>query len=94
MNASVAPSRAQPANTAPAPIPRVVEDATERRAGYLGRLQEMLAWRAGLAKRAEPATFNLQEIAAKLARREDADICSARIVELMKKPASDMFWMI
>lgn len=89
--AAVAP--AQPANTGPAPIPRVVEDAAERRAAYLGRVQEMIRWRADHAKPAEPATFGLQEIATKLALREDAAICSARVIELMQKPSADMFWM-
>eukprot|EP01035_Chromulina_nebulosa_P064519 gene64519-88246_t len=32
-------------------------------------------------------------IAAKLALREDAAACSAQVIELMKKPSADMFWM-
>ncbi len=84
---------AQPASTGPAPVPRVIEDAAERRAAYLARVHEMVTWRAGMAKPAEPATYGLAEIATKLALREDAAICSARVIELMKKPAADMFWM-
>lgn len=81
---------AQPASTGPAPIPTVVQDASERRAAYLGRVQEMLTWRAGMAK---PGAYALPDIAVKLALREDAAACSEGVIELMKKPAGDMFWM-
>jgi hypothetical protein len=84
---------AQPSFTAPAPMPSVIDDASLRRAAYLARVQEVLTWRAGHAKPGEPATMGLQEIAAKLALRQDAEACSARLIELMKTPAGDMFWM-
>jgi hypothetical protein len=85
--------RAQPSFTAPPPPTAPVEDAAARRAAYLARINEALTWRVSLAKPGEPATLGLAEIAAKLARREDAASCSERLVELMKKPAGDMFWM-
>ena len=90
---SAAGLRAQPAYTAPAPEPRVVEDPAERRAGYLARVHEVMTWRASQAKPDNPATLGLAEIAAKLALRQDAAACSERLVELLKKPSGDMFWM-
>jgi hypothetical protein len=85
--------RAQPSFTAPAPVPTVVEDAALRRAAYLSRVQEAVTWRAGVVKPATPASLGLAEIAAKLALRQDAEACSARLAELVKRPAGDMFWM-
>lgn len=84
---------AQPSFTAPAPVPTVVAGADHRRAEYLARVNEVLAWRSGLVDPAKPASLGLAEIAAKLARREDAELCSRRLVELMKDPSGDMFWM-
>jgi len=84
---------AQPSFTAPPPSTAPVEDPSARRTAYLARVNEALTWRAALAKPGEPATFGLAEIAVKLARREDAALCSERLIELMKKPAGDMFWM-
>jgi hypothetical protein len=86
-------AQAQPAYTAPAPTPTIVTDASLRREAYLARVNEVLTWRAGLPKPGEPATLGLAEIAAKLALRQDAEACSARLVELMKRPTGDMFWM-
>ena len=90
---SFLPLFAQPSFTGPAPVPTVIEDASERRAAYLARALEAVTWRAGLPKPDNPATLGLSEIAAKLALRQDAEACSARLVELMKKPSGDMFWM-
>ena len=84
---------AQPSFTGPAPVPTVINDASLRRAAYLERRDEAVNWRALLAKPGEPATVGLAEIAAKLARREDAALCSERLIELMKTPSGDMFWM-
>lgn len=84
---------AQPSFTAPAPKPVVLADAVERRGAYLARAREAVAWRVSLAKPDEPTTLGLAEIAAKLALRQDAALCSARLVELMRAPTGDMFWM-
>lgn len=84
---------AQPSHVAPVPAPRVEADASLRRAAYLARRDEVLRWRAGLPKPGEPATFALSEIAAKLALREDAAACSERLIEVIRKPVGDMFWM-
>jgi hypothetical protein len=84
---------AQPSYTAPVPAPTVIADASLRRAAYLARVQEVVTWRASQPKPGEPATLGLADIAAKLALRQDAAACSARVVELMKTPSGDMFWM-
>ncbi len=84
---------AQPSFTAPPPSTAPVADAAQRRAQYLARRMESLRWRADQAVPGEPAKLGLAEIAAKLALREDAAACSARLVELMKTPTGDMFWM-
>jgi hypothetical protein len=89
----VAAVPAQPSFTGPVPARTVIEDAAARRAAYLARRDEAVTWRAGLAKAEDPKTLGLAEIAAKLARREDAAACSARLIELMQAPAGDMFWM-
>lgn len=86
-------AHAQPSFTGPAPTLRVIDDPAERRAAYLARVNEAVTWRLGLIKPNEPATFGLAEIAAKLSRRQDAEACSARLIELMKTPSGDMFWM-
>lgn len=91
MLAVVAP--AQPSYTAAPPPTTPVEDAVQRRDQYLARRMESLRWRAGLATPGDPTKWGLAEIAAKLALREDAEACSVRLVELMKAPSADMFWM-
>ena len=92
-----APAFAQPSFTAPAPVPGVVEDQSLRRAAYLARAQEAIVWTANWTppthKPGDPLLLGLPHIAAKLALGQDADLCSARVVELMKTPANDMFWM-
>ena len=84
---------AQPSYSGPAPVPTVVQDASIRRNQYLERRAEVVNWRAGLVKPGDPKTMGLPEIAAKLARREDAALCSERVIELMQAPSGDMFWM-
>jgi hypothetical protein len=75
----------------------VVQDADTRRADYFKRIDEALAWRAGLVKLDTPATaaatMGMDAIAAKLVRHEDIDACSARVIELMKDPGTGPFWM-
>ena len=84
---------AQPSHTAPAKTPIVVNDPAERRNQYLARVNEVLVWRSaqGLAEKHE--LWSLPDIAAKLSLRTDAAACSARLIELMKQPSGDMFWM-
>ncbi len=83
---------AQPAVTGPAPVPAVVADASLRRLAYEARIQEVLEWRVQLPG-GDATKIGLAEIAAKLARREDAATCSAKVIELMQRPSGDMFWM-
>jgi hypothetical protein len=83
---------AQPSYEAAAPEPVVLARADERRAAYIARIDEVLAWRAGLAK-PDASNLDLATIAAKLARGEDAERCSRSVIELMKEPGSGPFWM-
>jgi len=59
----------------------VVEDASLRQAAYFARIDEVLKWRAGLAKPNELIT-DMSIISAKLARHEDVDLCSRSVIEL------------
>ena len=85
--------RAQPSYTAAPPATAPVEDPAFRRAAYLARVQEAVTWRATQAKPEDPTTVGLADVAAKLALRQDAALCSERVIELMKTPTGDMFWM-
>lgn len=83
---------AQPSYSAPAPSAAVVEHADQRRAAYEARIDEVLTWRSGLAKPGELLP-DMAVIATKLARREDADLCSRSVIKLMQEPGSGPFWM-
>ncbi len=83
---------AQPSYAAPAPARQVVEEADQRRIAYHARVDEVLTWRASLMKPGELIP-DMAAIAAKLARREDAELCSRSVIELMKEPGSGPFWM-
>jgi hypothetical protein len=83
---------AQPSFTAPVPAQTVIERPDERRVAYLARVDEVLTWRCDRLKPGELIT-DLAGISAKLARREDADLCSRSVIELMKQPGSGPFWM-
>jgi hypothetical protein len=83
---------AQPSWAGAAPAPAVIDRADLRRAAYLARVNEVLDWRASQAKPGELFT-DLAVVAVKLARHEDADLCSRSVIELMKQPGSGPFWM-
>jgi hypothetical protein len=83
---------AQPSFTAPAPAPVVRIQADLRRAAYEARVDEVITWRASLAKPGALLT-DMGIIAAKLVRREDAELCSRSVIELMKDPGTGPFWM-
>lgn len=83
---------AQPSFEGAMPARVVIERADERRAAYEARIDEALAWRVGLAKPGELIP-DMATIVAKLARREDAELCSRSVIELMKEPGSGPFWM-
>jgi hypothetical protein len=83
---------AQPSFEAAAPTPVVVQDAAQRRAEYLKRIDEVLIWRAAQAKPGELIT-DPAILVGKLARREDADLCSRSVIAFMKEPGSGPFWM-
>ncbi len=97
VRASVAAPAARPAPlpafSAPVPPRTIVQDADTRRAAYLARVGEVLAWKAKLADIRFPVTFDASAVCAKLARREDPAVCSRRVIELMKNPGTGPFWM-
>ncbi len=84
---------AQPSFEGPPPSRVVVEDPVERRAQYLGRVDEVLDWVSGRVNFEDPATVSMAAIAIKLARGEDVEACSSRVIELMKEPGTGPFWM-
>ncbi len=83
---------AQPSYAGPMPSQAVVEDASARRSAYLARLDEVLKWRVDFVKPGELIT-DMSIISAKLARHEDADLCSRSVIEMMKTPGTGPFWM-
>ena len=84
---------AQPAFAAPAPAQIVVAGADQRRVAYFNRIDEVLTWRTSQAKLTDGLLTDLAAITGKLARREDADLCSRSVIALMKEPGSGPFWM-
>ncbi len=83
---------AQPSYVGPAPT-TVIEDNWHRQLSYQARLNEILDWRDGLAKKNGEQTVDMAAVAVKLARHEDAALCSRRVIELMKAPGSGPFAM-
>jgi len=93
--AALSPSNAlaQPSYAGPVPSRAVVAREDYRREAYVRRVDEVLNWRAGLVDRKNPATMDMAAICVKLVRNEDLDLCSARVIELMKDPGTGPFWM-
>ncbi len=88
-------ARAQPSFEAPSPSPAPVQDASERRAHYVRRVDEVLDWAAGggSAKTDDPAKLDLAMIAARIVRGQDLSGCSQRVIEMMREPGTGPFWM-
>jgi hypothetical protein len=80
---------AQPSYEAPPPDLTVVEDASQRRAQYTQRVNEVLTWRAGLGTE----DMGMATISAKLLLGQDLEKCSERVIELMQTPGTGPFWM-
>ncbi|HRE83276.1 MAG TPA: hypothetical protein PLN52_19685 [Opitutaceae bacterium] len=93
VSAPVGSLHAQPSYSGPMPSAAVVERADHRREAYFKRIDEAINWRAGLVKRDNLNTMDMAAICAKLVLREDADLCSRRVIELMKEPGTGPFWM-
>ncbi len=90
--AIIAPAQISTTGPMPGPVTDFAVDA--RRTAYLARANEVLHAYADQVKPSDHETIGTGQIAAKLALREDADLVSARVVELMATPQSqDMFWM-
>jgi hypothetical protein len=60
---------------------------------YRQRLREVLEQRANAVDVQDYRTGGLAAIEAKLALRQDAEWCSRRLIEIMREPTGDMFWM-
>lgn len=69
------------------------ETADQRYEAYRQRVAKVLAWKVSQIKPGDPKTLGRDEIIAQLARHEADAATSARVVELMKAPTGDMFWM-
>src|SRR5687767_11670476 len=89
----VLPSAAQPSYEAPAPAIAPVTDSAMRLAAYHARIDEVMRWRDDGAKRDDPAKLDMAAIAIKLTLGQDLDVCSQRVIELMKEPGTGPFWM-
>jgi hypothetical protein len=89
---TVAALRAQPSHLGPVPATAPLERSDLIRQARLARIDEVLTWRIGAAK--PGALFaDMGLIAAKLARGEDAELCSRSVIALLKEPGSGPFWM-
>ncbi len=85
---------AQPSYEAPAPGQEVVEDAAERRAQYMDRVNEVIHWRAEIVERGDSEKMDLASVSANLLLGRKIEECSARVIELMETPGSGPFWML
>ena len=88
-------ANAQPSFEGPAPSAVPVQDASQRRADYFRRVDEVIDWAAGggNAKTDDPANLNLAMIAARIVRGQDLPGCSQRVIEMMREPGTGPFWM-
>jgi hypothetical protein len=83
---------AQPSYTGPVPVAPVSPLPDQRRADYLKRVDEVLAWRASQLK-ANELTTDMSVVASLLVRGENLDVASRSVIEIMKEPGSGPFWM-
>ena len=74
--AGAAALRAQPSYLGPVPSVLPVERDDLRRAAYQARIDEVLDWRIGVVPPGGGLLGDLGAIAVKLARHQDADLCS------------------
>ena len=86
---------AQPSFVGPPPSAAPVLDASQRRAQYVRRVDEVLDWAAGggNAKTDDPAKLDLAMISARIVRGQDLPGCSQRVIEMMREPGTGPFWM-
>jgi len=79
------------------PLHAVGPTPAERRADYLARAREVIAWRAGQPEKPEFKSASANAIMASVASRlllgENPDWCSAAVIGVMRQPTGDMFWM-
>lgn len=85
---------AQPSYEGPHPSLEVVENAAERRAQYLARVDEVIQWRANIVERGDAEKMDLASVSANLLLGRKLEACSARVIEMMEAPGSGPFWML
>ena len=91
---TAAAALAQPSFEAPPPPTAPVADAGRRQADYFQRVDEVLNWRAARIDLKDPAkSLDMAAIAVLLTRNEHVDLCSQRVIALMKEPGTGPFWM-
>ncbi|MEI7552582.1 MAG: hypothetical protein WCL24_09665 [Verrucomicrobiota bacterium] len=91
---TAAAALAQPSFEAPPPPTAPVADAGRRQADYFQRVDEVLNWRAARIDLRDPAkSLDMAAIAVLLTRNEHVDLCSQRVIALMKEPGTGPFWM-
>ena len=85
---------AQPSYEAPPPSREVIQDAGERRAAYLARVNEVYDWRIGrIDADGPPARLDLAVITMLLERNKRIEDCNERVIEMMETPGTGPFWM-
>lgn len=83
---------AQPSFSGPLPAPPADLRADTLRTAYLARQREMFDWYEQSIKPGTP--LSREQLLVKLARHEDPEATSARVMEMLAEPQSgDMFWM-
>ncbi|HVU35618.1 MAG TPA: hypothetical protein VHE61_19420 [Opitutaceae bacterium] len=90
--AAATAASAQPSFEAPPPSRRPEPYADTRRQEYLRRVDEILHWRVG-ASHGQDGQMDMAAIAVNLVLHQNIDLCSRRVIEMMKSPGSGPFWM-
>ena len=83
---------AQPSYKGPMPSGAIL-DNWHRQLATQARIDEILNWRDDAARKGGEKTVDMAAVAVKLAKHEDADLCSRRVIEIMKTPGSGPFAM-
>lgn len=82
-----------PALLAITTLARGSELAGDRYAAYRARINEVITARIAILDKNNAQVGTFADIASKLVRGEDSAGCSRRVIELMRAPTGDMFWM-
>ncbi|MBE35689.1 MAG: hypothetical protein CMI16_09080 [Opitutaceae bacterium] len=87
-------TQAQPSYEGPPPSREVIQDAGERRAAYLNRVNEVYDWRfSRIDDDSRPARLGFAVITMLLERNQRVEECNQRVIEMMETPGTGPFWM-